>query len=354
MGGAEKLLLDIAKFTDAEASGVKLSVVLMNNIIDDYMKNELLKLVDKVHFFNRKKGYKHPKYLFKLIKIVKDNNIQVVHTHSFGGKFWAIGMKLLCPRLKIFYTVHMTTEVKNYSFFNKLFHKRFVNKSIAISNSVYDECMEAGITKTVRIYNGIDLDAFGAAVKDFTIRPFKLVSIARIVPEIKGQDVIIKAVELCCKKGLDVEIHFAGDIGNIYENDANALRALAQEGQISGRLFLDGLITDTRSYLRDFCVYVCASTFEGLGLSIIEGMASGIPSIVTDIDGPKEIVHEGENGLLFAPGDYKALAEHIERLYNEPGYCAALAANARESVGEFDIRRMLKSYTEEYETALKG
>jgi len=76
-------------------------------------------------------------------------------------------------------------------------------------------------------------------------------------------------------------------------------------------------------------VYCLPSYFENLPVSIIEGMAAGLPVVATDIAGVPEEVLEGETGFMVPPGDVPALADRLARLLGDPDLRARLGAAGR-------------------------
>lgn len=71
---------------------------------------------------------------------------------------------------------------------------------------------------------------------------------------------------------------------------------------------------------------------EGLPKTVIEAMAYGVPTIVTDVGGSAELVTDGVNGLVVAPGDSDALAAAILRLQREPALAQELGRRGRERI----------------------
>ena len=72
-------------------------------------------------------------------------------------------------------------------------------------------------------------------------------------------------------------------------------------------------------------------------------MATGLPVIATDLSGVPELVREGETGYLAKPADHLALADVIEKAYNDPDETARRATNGRQLVlDEFELQNNVK------------
>ena len=82
---------------------------------------------------------------------------------------------------------------------------------------------------------------------------------------------------------------------------------------------------------------------EGFPNVVLEAGAMGLPSIVTDINGSREIIVEGENGVIVPPRDADALYAAMLRFIEAPAEVAQMAANAREMIAS----RFEKSFVEQ-------
>jgi len=94
---------------------------------------------------------------------------------------------------------------------------------------------------------------------------------------------------------------------------------------------LAGYVPDVLEYYQHvFDINVLASTNEGLGISVIEASACGLPSIVTDCTGLREVVDKSITGLMFGENDLEQLTSHILKLSNEADSRQKLGKAARE------------------------
>jgi glycosyltransferase involved in cell wall biosynthesis len=113
-----------------------------------------------------------------------------------------------------------------------------------------------------------------------------------------------------------------------YEDE---LRASAARLGIAERLEMTGFQEDVAAQLRRFDVLVHASVIpEPFGQVVVEGMAAGLPVVATAAGGPAEVISDGVDGLLVAPGNAEALAVALRRLGYDSGLRASLGAAARQ------------------------
>ena len=160
---------------------------------------------------------------------------------------------------------------------------------------------------------------FGAAAGDCVI-----VAVSRLVRH-KGYPELLRAMEavpdarlwvvgerLATDHGEDLEPYFA--------------RAAAALGPRFRRL---GYRDDVARVLAAADVFALPSHFEGLPMSVIEGMLCGLPVVATDIRGPREMVVEGETGFLVPPATVGPLATALARLAADPALRARRGAAGR-------------------------
>jgi glycosyltransferase involved in cell wall biosynthesis len=96
---------------------------------------------------------------------------------------------------------------------------------------------------------------------------------------------------------------------------------------------------------------ILTSAWENLPHTVLEALAVGTPVIATTVGGVPEVVHDGENGLLVAPGDVEAMAQAIRRVATDDAFRAALADAAARSVEELAEPRILSRIVQAIEQA---
>ncbi len=138
----------------------------------------------------------------------------------------------------------------------------------------------------------------------------------------KGLDVLVDAVALVDHPS--VLLVQAGREGNA----TGAFRdAVARAGPAADVVGL-GFRPDVGDILAAGDIFVFPSHYEGLGGSVIEAMALGLPIVASDLPAIRELVTHGEHALLVPPGDASALAEAVRELLADPALRDRLAANA--------------------------
>lgn len=99
---------------------------------------------------------------------------------------------------------------------------------------------------------------------------------------------------------------------------------------------LAGHVKDVEPLLRDHDILVhCSVTPEPYGQVIVQGLAHGLPVVATHGGGPSAIIRDGIDGLLYEPGDARALASCLRQLCSDPGRYRAMSAQAISRAEEF-------------------
>ncbi|MFN3486623.1 MAG: glycosyltransferase, partial [Planctomycetota bacterium] len=133
-----------------------------------------------------------------------------------------------------------------------------------------------------------------------------------------------------------------------YGGEESELRRAAARAGLADAVIFPGE-RDSSEVLSSFDLFVQPSLYESQGLAILEAMAAGRPVIATDVGGVRDVVRDGETGLLVPPKDPGALAAALVELARAPERAGALAARARAEVRErFSVDRMVASYAQLY------
>lgn len=131
------------------------------------------------------------------------------------------------------------------------------------------------------------------------------------------------------------------------KNEAGIRRAIARAGMEDSFRLL-GWRDDVADLYAAADIFVFASHREGLPISPIEAMASGLPVVVSDIPGNREEVEEGRSGVLFSTGDADELAERLAALVADEDLRVTLAAGAQERATLFGLEEVLDRQVQLY------
>jgi glycosyltransferase involved in cell wall biosynthesis len=168
----------------------------------------------------------------------------------------------------------------------------------------------------------------------------------------KGVEVLLEALSLLRKQGLDVCLRAIGEFETPdYERQ---VRGLAQTRGLEPWIEWTGFCSNVPAALRDLDALVLPSLFgEGLPMVLLEAMAAGVPVVATKVEGVPEAIADGREGALVEPQSAQALAAGIERLVRGQLDWTALRANARQRYeSQFSVRHMAEAVSKVYREVL--
>lgn len=319
-GGTEKLLTDICNEMVKKSNDVFLYVV------NNHYTQDMLSLVNKnvhIELENREIGDKNIlKTMKNISKFIKKNDIEIVHCNSLNSPELLLISKIFNPKIKIFYTIHGMNQYKQLSKIRKIYRNLICNNIIAISNCVKKDIVDNGasFTKTITIYNALETNKFTVpTLKEFNKKEPILGNVARIMPEVKGQDVLISAISKLKNNYPSIKCYFAGATSESDGKSFIELKKQVKQRKLEENVFFVGNVKDVTSFLNKIDIFVLPSRFEGFGLSLVEAMCMGVPIIASNIDGPSEIIKNEGYGKLFKSEDSNELALKIKDIIENYG-----------------------------------
>src|SRR5262249_23040999 len=202
--------------------------------------------------------------------------------------------------------------------------------------------------KLCLIRNGIDLAEFQAPQ-----RPVEAVKRAIHVARlniIKDQRTLLRAARLTADAVPDFRLDIVGD-----GEERPGLEALRDELRLTEHVRFLGERADVSQLLGQAGLFVLSSVGEGLSLTLLEAMASGLPVVSTNVGGNPEVVIHGMTGLLVPPASPPALAEAVLKLIRDPEGAQRMGRAGRRRVeAEFDMRRVAGRYEALYRQLLSS
>lgn len=187
------------------------------------------------------------------------------------------------------------------------------------------------------VYLGVDVEKFTPAYgKDFYAHTElgipthrKIVFYSGHMEERKGVRVIVSAALLLSKQGQLGNIHFVicGNKGDEAKPYQDLLTGSAAQAHVT----FAGYRTDIERLMRSSSIGVIASTgWDSFTMSSVEMMASGLPMIVSNLQGLSETIAPDQNGFLITPGNASELAERVALLANDPDLAQTFSQHSRQ------------------------
>ncbi|MFH1641255.1 MAG: glycosyltransferase family 4 protein [Candidatus Omnitrophota bacterium] len=344
-GGITSYVLSLAKGLKARGHDVYIAASDKGQLLDKF----ILEGINYIPIPLKTKSEASPKVLisfFILMKTMKEKGIDIIHSNTRVTQVLAyfLGRHAHKPYVS---TCH--------GFFKRRFSRRIFPcwgaKVIAISQQVKEHLIRDFGVKENRvrlIHNGVDIDDFRQtagkrlnAKLNLGLTSGPVIGIVARLSGVKGHVYLIEAMKTVVKKFPDAQLLIVGEgrLGKDLEN------LCARLGLGDNIVFLSS-VTDTTRVLSAMDLFVLPSLEEGLGLSLMEAMASGLPVIGSDVGGIKSLIHHGNTGLLVKRADSKELASAILELLSDRKLANILGNNASKFIAEDFSREKMVLETE--------
>lgn len=331
-GGSETMLVDII---NEQVRNNTITLIILNDQVNEQLLNQIDGRVKIIKIGRLEKSR-------NLMPVIRLNwhlfilHPDIIHCHSYS----AAGVIFF--KRNILLTAHtINIPVKYHNRYRKIF---------AISGAVKKDIEKRCNIKPIVINNGIDIKKVKEKT-DYNYSIFKIVQVSRMDHEKKGQHILIEAMNILINQKWisNIKIDFIGD-GASFDYLERLVLDYKLEKQINFLGFRD------REYiyehLRDYNLLVQPSLYEGFGLTIVEGMAAKVPVLVSDIDGPAEVVQEGKFGWIFKSGSEVDCANQIFNIIqttNSQTFFEKVEAAYEYANTSFSIENTAACYSNEYQ-----
>ena len=283
----------------------------------------------------------------KLLRIMKQEKPDVVHTHLDVIKY-AVAAAKLCGIRHCIHTVHNVAEKEAEGLsqkINRLYYKLGWSKPVALSPEVqHTICQVYGLSgKNVPvIYNGIDL---GKCIPKQTYVAGDQVEFLHIgrFNEQKNHVGLLHAFRMLLNRIPNCRLRLVGD-GELRPE----MEQLAKELEIQNSVVFQGSQSDVHPFLNQADIFLLPSNYEGMPMTIIEAMATGLPIVATCVGGVPDMV-ENEVSALLVPCNTEAICAACERLAENAVLREKLGKASMERSPAFSAAQMAKQYCELYE-----
>lgn len=316
-----------------------------HTVITERMQRKEVNII----YLNKKNGV-DISILFKLVKIFKEYKPDVVHSHLYAGKYAHIAASLCGISGKV-YTIHniATKEAgKLNRIFNGFLFKHCnvvpVSLSAEIQKSVVEEY---GIDSksTPVVFNGVPMENCHRK-KEYTGNK-KILHIGRFSPA-KNHEVLVRAFSTIVERGYDVKLYLYGQ-GELEK----PIKELVKNLHMEKNIFFCGLTDDVYSVMEKCDIFVLPSLYEGMPMTLIEAMGTGMPILASNVGGIPDMIENEKSGLLCEPTE-DGVVKNLERLIESSDERKLYGENAIISSEKFSADKMAKDYYEIYLKACKG
>jgi len=312
-GGAEQVMIDLARYTTETHPDFSPVILHFDHPwIREHCERHGIE--DQVIPFQRnfKSTLRLPLFALEFSRWLRQQRIDLLHSHLFGPiTGGALSARVAgIPHVGTLHDVYMVEEkpVRRHLLrLANLLGTQLVTVSRDMEAFYRDQCgLNAKSLQT--IYNGLDVSSYPA-----TFRPrapqsrLTIICVGRLI-KLKNVDRVIEAVaEL--SKTFPIALRILGE-----GPELESLQQIAGKAADAGVVSFEGVQSNVAQWLADSDVFVQFSSTEGLSRSVLEAVASGLPAVVSDVGGNREMVHDSVNGFLVASNDLTGLKQALSKL----------------------------------------
>lgn len=293
----------------------------------------------------------------RLKKYCKQNRIDIIHVHSSGGHTLAVWSDVLGNKAPLVVSRRVDFPPDNNALSKFKYNYRGIKKIICVSDAV-KQILSGSLQhpeKCITIHDGIDLNRFAAAKKfnslhkEFNLSPDTkiIANVAALAPH-KDYFTFLNTVKKL-KGKLPAKFFIIGE-GELHEK----IRLRIQELHLDNDVIMTGFRNDLDSIFPEIDLLLFTSETEGLGTTILDAFACGVPVVATAAGGVPEIVNNTMNGLLAPVKDADELAKNVMRIMENNDLHEQLIRQAKEDVKKFSKENMAAKTLEIYTECLKN
>lgn len=297
------------------------------------------------------------RFAHRLRNFCKENNVTHLHAHdSLAHTFAVLAAAFFSLRKPVIVHRRVDFPIGKNMLSKWKYNHPVVSRIVCVSDFIRKVAAPAlrQPEKLAVVHSGIDLGRF--ATTDNSLKTNRLRSeykipnnhilvanIAAIAPH-KDYFTFVNTAEKLVKNGFPATfLAIGGDGGE--EKD---ILHLIHSKNLHDRVLLTGFRNDIAEVLPEIDLLLFTSKTEGLGTSLLDAFAAGVPVVATAAGGVSELVEHGKTGLLCKVGDAPALAKAVQQLVNDPVLQRKLAENAKAKVQHFTKEKMAEAILKIY------
>lgn len=289
--------------------------------------------------------------LLALYRFCRDRGIDIIHAHHANEAFRSSIISRFHP-CRFFFTRHGCYGLGKLTV---MFLAR-ATRIIAISDAVRSFLIRNGLSERniIRMYHGVSSDFVPSEMEierkqHFNSHPINLIYVGRLCDE-KDTILAINILNWLVKNSPDKDWRLT-ILGKDYSDDQhyiNELRRTIHAHNLQQRVTFKGYVVNPAPHLKLAHVGIVTSRIEGFGLAMLEMMASGLPIISTDCEGPREIIKNGINGFICrrSPDEFGKQITTI--MHDEDFYCRLSNNNMALYQSKYTLDHMVDQLEELY------
>jgi glycosyltransferase involved in cell wall biosynthesis len=347
LGGAQTVLVNLARFHDRTKYEVSVAAMHGRGMFFDAL------VAEKVEVISLSSAKFPPAYLWSLPALLCRANYDILHAHLFGANWIAKPLAALCGVSVRVNHDHCNDRARSgWRLSVDRVMNRLSSHVIAVSASTRNDLLGRGrLTEdfVTLIANGVDTERFRLPEAAERVRARHDIGLSCERPVVAGLG------RLHPQKNWPLFLQVADrfpEADFVIGGTGPEEKALRREAPRNVR-FVG--FRDSREVLAAADVFMLTSDYEGMPMTLLEAMASGVPAVVSAVDGCREILGDGQGGVTARPGDVQDFAGKLGPFLADASMRARLGREARKRVlRDHDARAQTKAVEAVYEKILPG
>ena len=364
MGGSERLIYNLVRNLDRRVFEPSIAW-----LVNERPLKEFEELAVPLHYVAKRKRI-DARAMRQFASIVRSERIDVVNAHHFMPFFYAYYGSKIAGQARLVYTEHSEADVLAAGGKWRTiggFLLRRTDAAIGVSDKVSSTLRShfgLGAETVHTIENGVDVEMFGgeATQRDRLRAELGFAPQDLIVGHVanfrrnKNHIFLLRAFRDLVKRRPEAKLVFIGQgaEGDL-ENSEPEVRHFIEREELRPSVHMLGYRSNVQTLLQTLDAICLVSYKEGLPLSLIEAMSSGLPVIGTDIEGIRGVVQKDVNGFLVTPDDDAALTAALERLLSDEPLRKRLGQASRRIAHEkYSLTRCLRQTQDLFRELVTG
>jgi glycosyltransferase involved in cell wall biosynthesis len=294
-----------------------------------------------------------------LHKIVETNEIDIVNAQHFMPAVYSYYACKMAKRKTLLFTAHSRWELEEISLKWRLaggYLLRRMDASIGVAPDVsraIQSVFNTRTSRTVTIENGVDTDVFGRQEDVRGLRASLglsdddiVLGIVANLKKVKNHLFLFEAFAEVAEEFANVKLLLVGrGFPGAHDNTEDDLRRFVSDRGLGDRMAFVGYRTDIPELLQVMDVFCLTSLREGLPIGLIEAMATGLPVVGTNVEGIRDVVTQGEDGVLVELDDVTALKNTLIGFVKDEEWRDKLGrAGRKKAVQKYSLQRCVGEY----------
>ncbi len=307
-----------------------------------------------------------PHAISKLSKLIKDESIDIVHSHGYKSDILAV---LACYRTSTItvttphgYTKARRIKDRVYEFLGKRALRQF-NQVVPLSSELERDVLASGVCKSkVRLIdNAVNLDEIDEAIENSdgncvdnwsdhrsVTKGRRLGYVGQLVPR-KRVHLLVQLFDALWQRDSSTTLDIAGDGPCRAE-----LEALVASLPGASSVRFHGFVEDRLSLMQAFDLFIMTSAAEGVPRVMMEAMSLSLPCAAYSIEGISDLLDHNHTGVLAEDDDFSSLIYHCDRVLCSAELANQLGKAAREKIEcKHSAQSMAESYQALYEELME-